>query len=49
LCWELYNEIFEDISKDADDGFRRLLAEDFAAAYEEQVNSMKRARFKNKP
>ncbi len=49
LCWELYNEIFEEISKDADDGFQRLLAEDFATAYEEQVNSMKRARFKNKP
>ncbi len=49
LCWELFNEIFEDIAKDADDGFRRLLAEEFATAYEEQVNSMKRARFKNKP
>lgn len=45
MCWELYAEQYDELAKDAADGFRRLLAEEFANAYDEQVANLRRARF----
>lgn len=35
--WDLYREMFNRITRDSDDNFRRLFGEEFASAYEEQM------------
>lgn len=42
--WDLYREWYENISQDADSAFRSLFGEEFARAYEEQMQ-----RLKNRP
>ena len=39
--WELYAERFARMSADADDTFRRLFGDDFAQAYEQQLERLK--------
>jgi len=41
--WELYAEMFERIAGDREEAFRRLFGEEFAAAYEKQLEVLKRA------
>lgn len=45
--WETFVEVYRDIDEDAAEGFRRLLADEFARAYQEQESRMKRARRKD--
>jgi len=42
--WELYTELFGELAADRDDSFRRLFGEEFARAYEEQLERLKRSR-----
>jgi type VI secretion system protein ImpI len=42
--WERYREHFEGLNRDPDDCFRRLLGDEFASAYEEQLSRLKSAR-----
>lgn len=35
--WELFNEMFADISREAEDDFERLFGREFVRAYEEQI------------
>ena len=42
--WELYGEMFSDLAADRDKTFRRLFGEDFASAYEKQLEGLKRSR-----
>jgi type VI secretion system protein ImpI len=42
--WELYGETFSDLTADRDKTFRRLFGEDFASAYEKQLEGLKRSR-----
>jgi type VI secretion system protein ImpI len=41
--WELYRDWYENIAKDADSAFRSLFGEEFARAYEEQMQRLKTA------
>jgi type VI secretion system FHA domain protein len=45
--WELYAEEFRELTGDQDEAFRRLFGEEFASAYEKQLDGLKRSR--NKP
>jgi type VI secretion system FHA domain protein len=38
--WQLYNEMYADITKDADENFQRLFGDVFAEAYEEQMHRL---------
>ena len=38
--WEMYREMFDRISRDSDDNFRELFGEEFATAYEEQMQKI---------
>jgi type VI secretion system protein ImpI len=38
--WEMYREMFEKLSRDSDDNFRELFGEEFATAYEEQMQKI---------
>ena len=38
--WDLYKEMFNRITRDADDNFRKLFGEEFASAYEEQMHKI---------
>jgi len=38
--WEMYREMFDKISRDSDDNFRELFGEEFAKAYEEQMQKI---------
>jgi len=38
--WDLYREMFNRITRDPDDNFRRLFGEEFANAYEEQMQKI---------
>jgi len=40
--WEMYREMFDRISRDSDDSFRQLFGEEFATAYEEQMQKIAR-------
>jgi len=42
--WELYIEQFGELATDPDEAFRRLFGEEFAAAYEKQLELLKRSR-----
>jgi type VI secretion system FHA domain protein len=42
--WELYGEQFRELSGDPDETFRRLFGEEFADAYEKQLDALKRSR-----
>jgi predicted component of type VI protein secretion system len=39
--WELYRDKFQDMDKDPENNFRELFGDEFARAYEEQLESMK--------
>jgi type VI secretion system protein ImpI len=39
--WELYRDWYESVGKDADSAFRTLFGEEFARAYEEQLQRLK--------
>ena len=41
--WELYRETFHDRAKDRENNFRELFGDEFARAYEEQLESLKAA------
>jgi type VI secretion system FHA domain protein len=45
--WDLYTDYFAGLRGDRDDAFRRLFGEEFAAAYEKQVEVLKRGRNQN--
>ena len=38
--WEMYREMFDKLSRDSDDNFRELFGEEFATAYEEQMQKI---------
>ena len=38
--WDLYKEMFNRITRDSDDNFRRLFGEEFASAYEAQMQKI---------
>jgi len=40
--WDMYREMFERITRDSDDNFRRLFGDEFASAYEEQMQKIAR-------
>lgn len=40
--WEMYRHMFERITRDSDDNFRKLFGEEFATAYEQQMQQIKR-------
>ncbi|HKE46334.1 MAG TPA: type VI secretion system-associated FHA domain protein TagH [Steroidobacteraceae bacterium] len=42
--WELYGAMFAELAGDREDSFRRLFGEEFAKAYEEQLERLKRNR-----
>jgi type VI secretion system FHA domain protein len=44
--WELYAEEFRELTGDPDDAFKRLFGDVFAAAYEQQLEELKRTRRK---
>jgi type VI secretion system FHA domain protein len=44
--WELYAEQFRELSGDPEEAFRRLFGEEFASAYEKQLDGLKRGRGK---
>jgi type VI secretion system FHA domain protein len=44
--WELYADEFRELTGDPDDAFKRLFGEVFAAAYEQQLEELKRSRGK---
>jgi type VI secretion system FHA domain protein len=45
--WEMYQEEFQRFAGDPEEAFRRLFGEEFASAYEKQLEALKRSR--NKP
>ena len=45
--WDLFTEIYEEVSADAEEGFMRLFSEEFTRAYEQQVLLLKQARSSN--
>jgi len=42
--WEMYKTLYEDMTQDADANFQRLFGEEFARAYEEQMQRLTSAR-----
>ena len=38
--WEMYREMFDKLARDSDDNFRELFGEEFATAYEEQMQKI---------
>ncbi len=38
--WDMYREMFDRITRDSDDNFRELFGEEFATAYEEQMQKI---------
>jgi len=42
--WDLYSDWFEELAGDADGAFQRLFGEEFASAYERQLEALKRSR-----
>jgi type VI secretion system protein ImpI len=40
--WDMYRELFDRVTRDSDDNFRRLFGEAFATAYEEQMAKLSR-------
>jgi type VI secretion system FHA domain protein len=42
--WELYEAHFDQLRGDRDDAFRRLFGEEFARAYEQQIDALKTKR-----
>jgi len=40
--WDMYRHMFDRITRDSDDNFRRLFGEEFATAYEEQMQKITR-------
>ena len=40
--WDMYRDLFEKITRDSDDNFRRLFGEEFATAYEQQMQKINR-------
>jgi type VI secretion system FHA domain protein len=42
--WDLYADWFEELAGDADGAFQRLFGEEFASAYEKQLETLKRNR-----
>ena len=44
--WELYVEMFQQFASDPDTAFRRLFGEEFATAYEKQLDGLKRSQKK---
>jgi type VI secretion system protein ImpI len=47
--WELYADYFAELRGDPEDAFRRLFGEEFARAYEKQVELFRRSRGKKAP
>lgn len=43
-CWELYEQQYQDIIREAEDHFQRLFGEEFARAYEEQIEHLRGTR-----
>ena len=41
--WDHLVELYEEISREADDDFQRLFGDTFSAAYEEQINRLRRS------
>lgn len=41
--WDHVVELYEEISREADDDFQRLFGDTFSAAYEEQINRLRRS------
>jgi type VI secretion system FHA domain protein len=44
--WELYVDLFEELAGDPDAAFHRMFGEEFASAYEKQLEALKRSRAK---
>ena len=44
--WDLYIEMFEDISREAEDDFHTLFGKEFLRAYEEQIERLEQAQDK---
>jgi type VI secretion system protein ImpI len=42
--WEVYAEWFAELASDREETFRRLFGEEFARAYEDQLERLKRSR-----
>jgi type VI secretion system protein ImpI len=42
--WESFGEYYKDMTRDADDCFRRLFGDQFARAYEEQLQRLRAER-----
>jgi type VI secretion system protein ImpI len=40
--WEMYRHMFDKLTRDSDDNFRRLFGEEFATAYEQQMHKISR-------
>ena len=40
--WDMYRDLFEKITRDSDDNFRRMFGEEFATAYEQQMQKIPR-------
>ena len=38
--WEMYVELYQQLTRDADDNFQRLFGDEFARAYEEQMDRL---------
>ena len=38
--WDMYREMFDRMTRDSDDNFRKLFGEEFASAYEEQMHKI---------
>ena len=39
--WELFTEMFAEISREAEDDFEALFGREFVRAYEEQINRLR--------
>jgi type VI secretion system FHA domain protein len=46
--WDIFTEIYQDIAKDAAEGFLQLFSDEFTRAYEEQVQKLKAARIRQR-
>ena len=38
--WDMYKDLYDDMTQDADANFQRLFGEEFARAYEEQMQRL---------
>lgn len=43
-CWDCFVEEYKEIAADAEEGFRSLFADEFASAYDRQMERLRRAR-----